>query len=71
MKEKTSAMLILLLFFQFADTSSAKRCLKSLELTESERYELSQLPDLKEPLNRELLSPSDLDVLWTTFFCYR
>lgn len=55
-------------FFQFADTSSAKRCLKSLELTESERYELSQLPDLKEPLNRELLSPSDLDVLWTTFF---
>lgn len=55
-------------FFQFAATSSAKRCLKSLDLTETERQELAQLPDLTNPLQRELLSPTDLDMLWTTFF---
>lgn len=54
--------------FQFANTSAAKRCLKSLDLTENERYELSQLPDLSQPLQRDLLSPSDLDMVWTTFF---
>lgn len=55
-------------FFQFADTASARRCLKSLNLTEAERQQLAQLPDLTDPLNRELIAPSDLDLLWTIFF---
>ncbi len=54
--------------FQFANTSAAKRCLKSLTLSDSERETLAQLPDLSAPLEREVLAPIDLDMLWTTFF---
>lgn len=54
--------------FQLTNTPAAKRCLKSLALNEEEQYQLSQLPDLSQPLGIHLQQPADLDVLWTTFF---
>lgn len=54
--------------FLFANTSAAKRCLKSLPLNEQEREQLAQLPDWSRPLQMPLQQGLDLDMMWSVFF---
>lgn len=54
--------------FQFAQTKWSDKCLKSLNLSEEDKQFLATLPDLSQPLHITLQEPSDLDILWTTYF---